>query len=171
MKQGQKLEHNFFFLLFFTLLYWSPVVHVCFDHRPWLNSECVYVCVCACLCVKPRLASLHKQRRPETGKVTFFSNNWRDPTSDCTVCTCPICSLASVWAGGSRPKHQGVPMAALSNTLSDPPPSPPPLSPPLHGLSEETLRGYTNSTEVCLLVCFTTWTVNGKEHRSPVLIF
>lgn len=44
-KRGQKLEHH----LFFTVLYWRPVVHVCCDHRPWLNPACV--CVCKCVCV------------------------------------------------------------------------------------------------------------------------
>ena len=114
----QKLELH----LFFTVLYWRPVVRVWCDHRPWLNLVCVCVRVCVCVCVWPRLASLHKQRSPETGKVTFLSNNWRDPTSDCTVCTCPVsCS----WPSPGRwiqSRHQGVPMTALSNSLLTPPP-------------------------------------------------
>lgn len=51
--------------------------------------QALTLCVRGHECVWPRLASLHKQHRAETGKVTFLTNNWWDPTSDCTVCTCP----------------------------------------------------------------------------------
>lgn len=96
----EKLEHRLgvFSLQFSTRDQWCVSgVTTGPDSTPSLRAcvcLCVFARVSACVRVRwsverPRLASLHKQRSPETGKVTFLSNDWRDLTPDCTVCTCP----------------------------------------------------------------------------------
>lgn len=56
--------------------------------------------MCVHVCASDRaLQVCTNSTAQKTGKVTFLSNNWRDLTTDCTVCTCPVCVLAGLSPG------------------------------------------------------------------------
>lgn len=54
------------------------------------------MCACALARVPNRALQVCTNSAPPENRKgdIFLSNNWRDPTSDCTVCTCPVCRPA-----------------------------------------------------------------------------
>lgn len=144
-KWGQKLKYH----LFFTVLYWRPVVHVCCDHRPWLNPA---VCECECESVCNRAlqvctnsAGLKQERWHfwvTTGEIRLQ-----------TVLSVPVLCASQLSLGRwIQSSHQGVP--TLCWAIHRWPPSSLPPSPRLQralsGLSCGTKWRNTQSLQMAL---------------------